>query len=146
MTNLIADLRGPLVLLRPNGFLHFASQADELGLLLGAVGVYGLLAFSVNQRHQELGVRLALGAPRRAVLGMLMRQGVSLAAVGTVVGVLGAFMLTRVIQAVLFGIDAVDPATFVQVAVVVLVTATAASGIPAWRAMQIDPAGALRNE
>jgi len=69
-----------------------------------------------------------------------------LAAVGTVVGVLGAFMLTRVIQAVLFGIDAVDPATFLQVAVVVLVTATLASGIPAWRGMQIDPAGALRNE
>jgi len=133
-------------LTRPRFLAALFTTFGVLGLLLGAVGVYGLLAFSVNQRRQELGVRLALGAPRRAVLGMLIRQGVSLAAIGTVVGVLGAFMLTRVIQAVLFGIDAVDPVTFVQVAVVVLVTATAASGIPAWRGMQIDPAGALRNE
>ncbi len=131
---------------RPRLLASLFAMFGVLGLLLGAIGLYGLLAFNVAQRQQEIGVRLALGAPRRSVLGMIIRQGVGLAAMGTAVGVVGALLMTRSIQAVLFGIDAVDAATFLQVATVVLVTAVLASGIPAWRGTLVDPAGALRAE
>ncbi len=117
-----------------------------LGLLLGALGIYGLLAFSVTQRQQEIGVRMALGATARSVRGMIVRQGVLLAAAGVGVGLVGAFAMTGTMQAVLFGIAALDPITFVEVVLVVAATAMLASWIPAHRATRVDPAVALRAE
>jgi predicted permease len=117
-----------------------------IGLLLGALGIYGLLAFAVAQRRQEIGVRTALGAPRGAVLRLVMLQGLALAAGGVIAGTLAARVLARQLDGVLFGIAASDVATFVQVIAVLLATALLASWIPARRALAIDPVAALRYE
>ncbi|HKG93952.1 MAG TPA: FtsX-like permease family protein, partial [Gemmatimonadaceae bacterium] len=115
-----------------------------MGLLLGALGIYGVLAFAVSQRRQEIGVRVALGASPRTVLGLVVRQGMTLAVVGVVAGVVGALALTRVMAAVLYEVRATDPATFATVVVVLLGAALAASWLPARRALAIDPVQALR--
>jgi len=115
-----------------------------MGLLLGALGIYGVLAFAVSQRRQEIGVRVALGAPPRSVLGLVVGQGMTLALVGVAAGVAGAFALTRVMAAVLYEVRATDPATFATVVVVLLGTALLASWLPARRALRIDPVQALR--
>jgi predicted permease len=115
-----------------------------IGLLLGALGIYGLLAFAVTQRQQEIGVRVALGASPRSVLRLIVGQGMLLAAGGVVIGAVGARLLTRQMQAVLFDIAPSDPGTFVQVIAVLLGTALLASWFPARRALGIDPVRALR--
>jgi predicted permease len=115
-----------------------------MGLLLGALGIYGVLAFAVSQRRQEIGVRVALGAPPRSVLGLVVGQGMTLALIGVAVGVAGAFALTRVMAAVLYEVRATDPATFAAVVVVLLAAALVASWLPARRALRIDPVQALR--
>jgi len=117
-----------------------------IGLLLGALGIYGLLAFAVTQRRQEIGVRVALGAPPRSVLRLVVGQGMLLAAAGVIIGTVGARLLTRQMQAVLFDIAPSDPSTFVQVIAVLLATALLASWLPARRALGIDPVTALRYE
>jgi predicted permease len=115
-----------------------------IGLLLGALGIYGLLAFAVTQRRQEIGVRVALGAPPRSVLRLVVGQGMLLAIAGVIIGTLGARLLTRQMQAVLFGITSGDLVTFAQVIGVLLATAAVASWVPARRALGIDPVTALR--
>jgi putative ABC transport system permease protein len=115
-----------------------------MGLTLGALGIYGVLAYAVSQRRQEIGVRVALGASPRSVLGLVVGQGMSLATAGVIVGVAGAFVLTRVMAAVLFEVRATDPATFAVVVVVLLGAALVASWLPARRALRIDPVQALR--
>jgi len=115
-----------------------------MGLSLGAIGIYGVLAYAVSQRRQEIGVRVALGATPRSVLGLVIRQGMTLALAGVVAGVAGAFLLTRVMGAVLYEVRATDPATFVAVVFVLLATAFVASWLPARRALRIDPVQALR--
>jgi ABC-type antimicrobial peptide transport system permease subunit len=115
-----------------------------IGLLLGALGIYGLLSFAVTQRQQEIGVRVALGAPPRSVLRLIVGQGMLLATGGVIIGGVGARLLTRQMQAVLFDIGPSDPGTFVQVIAVLLGTALLASWIPARRALGIDPVKALR--
>jgi predicted permease len=115
-----------------------------MGLVLGALGLYGVLSFIVTQRTREIGVRLALGAQPREVLGMVVRRGLVLGGAGVVLGLAGSFALTRLMQSVLFGIDATDPMTFGGVAVVLLVVAALASLVPAVRATRIDPLAALR--
>ena len=117
-----------------------------IGLLLGALGIYGLLSFAVTQRRQEIGVRVALGAPARSVLRLVVGQGMLLATVGVIIGTVGARLLTRQMQAVLFDIAPSDPGTFVQVIAVLLGTALLASWFPARRALGIDPVTALRYE
>ncbi len=115
-----------------------------IGLILGALGIYGLLAFSVSQRRQEIGVRTALGAPRSAVLRLVIGQGMMLTIVGVIIGSIAARLLTRQMQTVLFGITSGDVITFVEVIAVLVGAALLASWVPARRALAIDPATALR--
>ena len=115
-----------------------------IGLLLGALGIYGLLAFAVTQRRQEIGVRAALGAPRGAVLRLVMGHGMALTVGGVIIGTLVARILTRQMEAVLFGITPGDLGTFVQVIAALIATALLASWLPARRALAIDPVTALR--
>lgn len=117
-----------------------------LGLLLGALGIYGLLSFAVTQRRQEIGVRSALGAPASSVMRMILGQGMALACGGVIIGTIAAAVLTRQLQAQLFGISPGDRGTFVEVIVVLLATAMLASWSPARRALAIDPVTAMRQE
>lgn len=117
-----------------------------LGLLLGSLGIYGVLAYLVTQRRREIGVRLALGAQGRDVLRLVVGRGLVLAVVGVAIGLVGALALTRFMQGVLYGVEATDPLTFVAVAVGLLGIAILASWLPARRAASVDPAVALRYE
>ena len=123
-------------------FTSFGAAA----LLLASIGVYGVLSYSVSQRTQEIGVRVALGAGRRDVLRMIVGQGLRLAAIGIVIGLLGAFGAAQLIAALLYNVTPSDPMTFSVVAMFLASVATAASYIPARRAMAVDPIVALRNE
>ena len=122
---------------RLTGFLLGAFAA--IALALAAVGIYGVLAYLVSQRTQEIGIRLAIGADRSQVLGMVLRQGLSLAAVGIVVGLIGAFALTRLMQSLLYEVRPNDPITFVAVAAALLLIALMASFLPARRATRVSP-------
>jgi putative ABC transport system permease protein len=122
------------------------SLFSGIALVLASVGIYGLMSYSVAQRSRELGVRIALGAARSDVLRLVLRQGMSLALTGIVIGVGAAFALTRLIESQLYGVRATDPATFVGVAALLGVTALAANLVPALRATRVDPAVVLREE
>jgi putative ABC transport system permease protein len=117
-----------------------------LALLLSALGIYGVIAHSVTQRTQELGVRMALGAARRDVLSLVMLQGARIAGVGLVLGMAGAFGLTRLMSSQLFQVNATDPVTFVSVAALLVTVALVATLLPALRASRLDPVQALRKE
>jgi predicted permease len=113
-------------------------------LLLAAIGVYGLMAYSVEQRTQEIGIRLALGAELSQVRNMVMVQGMTLAVAGVLIGTAFALGLSRLIESLLFGVTARDPIVFVAVPVVLTVVALVAVWLPALRATRIDPIDALR--
>lgn len=115
-------------------------------LALAAVGIYGVVAFSVTRRTQEIGVRVALGAQRADVLRLVLGEGARMAAIGVVIGVGASLAVTRLLSSLLFGITATDPATFAGVAVLLALVTLAASYIPAHRAMGVDPMTALRHE
>jgi putative ABC transport system permease protein len=115
-------------------------------LLLAAIGIYGLMAYSVEQRTQEIGIRLALGAPANSVKNMIVRQGMTLTLVGVVVGVGSAYLLSRFVSSFLFGVTATDPLIFVAVPLVLSAVALLAVWLPARRASRIDPIIALRAE
>jgi predicted permease len=117
-----------------------------LALLLAGIGIAGVLATSVSRRTQELGVRLALGARPRALLAMILREGIALAAIGLAVGWPVAWMLSRVTGSLLFEIHPHDPLAFVGAAALMGLVAVAASGIPAWRATRVEPIAALRHD
>jgi putative ABC transport system permease protein len=117
----------------------------SVSLLLAAIGIYGLMAYSVEQRTQEIGIRMALGAERGNVRGMILRQGMTFAVFGMLVGLAGAFGLAKQISSFLFGVTAWDPLVFGTTPVVLLATAVAAVWWPASRATQVDPAAALRH-
>jgi predicted permease len=120
--------------------------AAGTALLLGIVGVYGVISYSVSQRGRELGMRMALGAPAATVKKMVLRQGFVLAAVGVAVGLGLAFGLTRLMTALLFGVDPVDPLTFTLVPVGLMTVVLLASYLPARKASKVDPMSALRQE
>ena len=117
-----------------------------LALLLAAIGIYGVLAYSVSQRTREFGIRVALGAGGRELVGMVVGQGLRMAAFGLAAGAAGAFALTRMMSALLFDVRPSDPAVFLAVAVVLGAVASIASLIPSVRAVRIPPAVALRYE
>jgi predicted permease len=117
-----------------------------LALLLASIGIYGVMSYTVAQRTRELGVRVALGASRQSVLGLVMRQGVTITLIGVGIGLAGAFGLTRLIATQLFSVKATDPATFLTVTFVLVAVAVAATLVPALRATRIDPLTALREE
>jgi putative ABC transport system permease protein len=117
-----------------------------LALLLAGIGIAGVLATSVSRRTQEIGVRLALGARPRTLVAMILREGVTLAAIGLAVGWPVAWMLSRVMESLLFEVRPRDPLAFAGAAVLMGIVAVAASGIPAWRASRVEPISALRGE
>jgi putative ABC transport system permease protein len=117
-----------------------------LALALAAIGIYGIVAYSVTERTHEIGVRLALGAQRRDVIAMVVGQGMTMTAAGTVVGVAAALILTRLMSTLLFGVSAADPATFLAIPCLLLAVALVACYVPARRATRVDPLQALRSE
>ena len=117
-----------------------------IALGLAAIGIYGLMSYSVHQRTHEIGIRLALGAKRAEVLGLMVRQGMTLAMIGVCLGTGGALLLTRFLSSMLYGVGVNDPLTFLSVAALLSGVAVLASFIPAWRAARIDPMEALRYE
>ena len=131
---------------RPRLLAWLLGAFGTIGLTLGALGIFGVLAFAVSQRRREIGVRMALGASPRSVLRLIVMQGMLLASLGVVLGVAGAAVLTRSMESVLFGIEPADPLTFAEVVAVLLGTAALASWLPARRALAIDPVTALRSE
>jgi putative ABC transport system permease protein len=115
-------------------------------LLLASIGIYGLMAFSVQQRTQELGIRMALGADRSRIRNLVVWQGMQLAITGVVLGICAAFGLTRLIASFLFGVKSWDPLVFITVPIVLVGVALLAVWLPATRASKLDPMDALRVE
>ncbi len=120
--------------------------AAAVALALGVVGIYGVISYIVSQRTREIGVRMALGADRRDVSRMVLRQGMILAGIGVIVGLIAAVGLTRLMSSLLYGVEATDPVTFGVVAALLTAVALVASYLPALRASRIDPLEALRFE
>ncbi len=123
-------------------FTRFASIA----LILATFGVYGVLTYTAGMRAREIGIRMALGARRREVIWMVLRYGGSLAITGISIGLAGAFLLSRTLAALLYGIGTTDPFSFFAVPALLLIVSLAASGIPAYRASSVDPLSVLRTE
>ena len=131
---------------RPRLILYVLAGFAAVALLLAALGLYGIVSYSVTQRRRDIGVRVALGAQRRDVLRPILREGMVLTAYGLALGFAGSFVSTRALQSLLFGIEATDPVTLAGVASFLGITALAASYIPARRAARLDPVVALRME
>ena len=123
-------------------FLSFASTA----ILLAAIGIYGLMSYWVSQRTYEIGLRLAIGATRTRILGMVLAQALRISVAGVIVGIVTASLLTRFLTSMLYGVGETDTLTFVLVTSLVLGVAVLATAYPAWRATRIDPILSLRAE
>ena len=117
-----------------------------LALLMAVVGLYAVMAVSVAQRTHELGIRIALGAQRRDAIGLVLGQGIKLVGIGIVIGLAGAWALTRVLTTLLYEVKPTDPMTFLATPVLLIVVAILACWLPARQAAQVDPITALRHE
>jgi putative ABC transport system permease protein len=157
----LADMNSETILFSPKTMMNMVYSESVLAqrfsmtllgvfagmaLVLASVGIYGVLSYIVGQRTREIGIRIALGARRSHVLRWVMVEGAQMAVVGVVVGVVAALGLTRLMAGLLYGVSAVDPATFACVAGVLLIVALVACYIPAYRAMRVDPIVVLREE
>jgi ABC-type antimicrobial peptide transport system permease subunit len=120
--------------------------AGGMALVLGLVGIYGVISYSVSQRTREIGIRIALGAGQRQVSGMFVRHGLVLAAIGVAVGFTASLWLTRFLRSSLFGVTTYDPSTYALTMAVLVAAAVLASYIPTRRASSIDPIETLRSE
>jgi len=131
---------------QPRFYVTLLTVFACLALVLAIVGIYGIIAYTVQQRTREIGIRIALGASTERVVGMVVRRGLALAAAGVVFGSVGAYALSRVLRSLLYGVGERDPVTFVGVAALLGISAVAASWIPARRAARVDPLTAMRAE
>jgi ABC-type antimicrobial peptide transport system permease subunit len=120
--------------------------AGSLALLLGVVGIYGVISYSVSQRTREIGIRMALGAQRQALTSMFVRQGLWLTGIGAVCGLVVAFVTMRLMSSLLFNVSPVDPMTYATITAGVVATAYFACYLPSRRAATVDPVDALRAE
>jgi ABC-type antimicrobial peptide transport system permease subunit len=125
---------------------HLITAFGLLALLLAGVGLYGLMAFSTARRVPEIGIRMALGAPRRAIVRLVIGQGMKLAILGVGLGLAAAFGVTRLLKGLLFGVSALDPVTFASVPLLLIVVALFACYLPARRSAGTDPLAAIRCE
>jgi putative ABC transport system permease protein len=141
MSDLVSDS-----LVRPRFLSLLLGSFSAIALSLAAIGIYGVMAYSVTQRTQEIGVRVALGATTRNVLSMVVGEGLRMTVIGLAAGLTGAVLLTRVMASLLFEVSATDPLTFVFVAVGLTVVGLLACFVPARRAAKVDPMVALRYE
>jgi len=133
-------------LIQERVFVTLTSGFGLLALALACVGIYGIMAYSVANRRNEIGIRMALGAQPGQVRGMILRESTWLAGAGIVVGVTAALLLTRLVKSMLYGIQAYDPPTLGGGVLILLLVALAASWIPARRAARVQPMDALRHE
>jgi ABC-type antimicrobial peptide transport system permease subunit len=120
--------------------------AGGMALLLGIVGIYGVIAYSVSQRTREIGIRMALGAQRQTLISMFVRHGLLLTGVGIACGLVASFAVMRLMSSLLFNVSPLDPITYSAVTIVVVFTAYLACYLPSRRAATIDPVDALRAE
>ncbi|HEY7208836.1 MAG TPA: FtsX-like permease family protein, partial [Bryobacteraceae bacterium] len=117
-----------------------------IALILAAIGIYGLMSYSVEQQTQELGIRMALGADKPRIIRLIVRQGMLPALIGVAAGLAIAFGVTRLLGTLLYEVKATDPFTFIGVALILLSVALFSTYVPALRATRVDPAAALRDE
>jgi putative ABC transport system permease protein len=117
-----------------------------MAILIAAVGIYGVMSYHVAQRAREIGIRLALGAARRDVIAVVMRQGLTMVAIGMAGGLAASAAITRVLRSLLFGVSPTDPLVFTAIAILLSATAAAAIYVPARRASRLDPLTMLRSE
>jgi ABC-type antimicrobial peptide transport system permease subunit len=133
-------------LARTSFTLVMLAIAGAMALLLGVIGIYGVISYSVSQRTREIGIRLALGAPLDEVIGMFVRHGLILSGLGAACGLTAAFALSRLMRSLLFEVSPADPLTYVSVSTGLILAAMLASYLPARRATRVDPVEALRTE
>jgi len=131
---------------RPRFTLVLLAAFAGIALVLAAVGVYGVMSYAVSRRTQEIGVRLALGAAPRAIIGMIVREGMTVALTGALLGIGGALLLTRSMTTFLYGVKPSDPLTFLGVSIVLVGAALLATYLPARHAARTDPLLALRGD
>jgi ABC-type antimicrobial peptide transport system permease subunit len=133
-------------LARTSFTLVMLAVAGGMALLLGIVGIYGVIAYSVSQRTREIGIRMALGAQRQTLIAMFVRHGLLLASIGIACGLVASFAVMRLMSSLLFNVSPLDPVTYAAVTIGVVVTAYLACYLPSRRAATIDPVDALRAE
>jgi ABC-type antimicrobial peptide transport system permease subunit len=129
---------------RPRLIMSLLLVFAGVGVVLGAVGVYGVIAYAVGERRREIGVRIALGAEPRRVAGSVVVHGLRYAVIGVAIGLAGSLAVTRVMRTLVFGVSTTDPATFVALSVFLIIVAALASYLPARQAARTDPMVALR--
>jgi putative ABC transport system permease protein len=138
------DARVAMAVARPRLQANVLAAFAVMAILLAAIGIYGVMSYSVSQRAKEIGIRLALGAARGEVIGLVLRQGLVMTAAGMTIGLIAALLLAGVLKTLLFEVSTTDPFVFVTIVLVLSVTAALATWLPARRAARLDPMVTLR--